>query len=352
MEYTIEQLLLAAKENNASDLHVTVGAPPKIRMNGKLVSLNLPEVTPDDVLRLIKGMLREPYSRILKENGEVDFAFETDKVGRVRVNILKQKGVYAFVSRLINDNPPSPAEIGLPDSLVSLTRKKRGLVLVTGPTGSGKSTTLASLINEINTNQRAHIITLEDPIEYVHPHKLSIVNQRELGTDTKSYSAALRAALREDPDVILVGEMRDLDTIATAITAAETGHLVFSTLHTIGAANTIDRVIDVFPPHQQQQIRIQLAAVLEAVISQQLLPLQDGKGRVAAFETMHANTAIRHLIREGKTHQIESIMQTGRKQGMQTMDDAIYELYLKRKIDSETALDFAVDPYILEKKLY
>ena len=352
MEYTIEQLLQAAKDNNASDLHVTVGAPPKIRRNGKLVSLNLPEVTPEDVLRLLKGMLREPYTQILKENGEVDFALELDKVGRVRVNILRQKGQYAFVNRLINDTPPLPAEIGLPDSLVSLTKKKRGLVLVTGPTGSGKSTTLASLINEINMNQRAHIITLEDPIEYVHPHKQSIVNQRELGVDTKSYTAALRAALREDPDVILVGEMRDLDTIATAITAAETGHLVFSTLHTIGAANTIDRVIDVFPPHQQQQIRIQLAAVLEAVISQQLLPLQDGKGRVAAFETMHANTAIRHLIREGKTHQIESIMQTGRKQGMQTMDDAIYELYLKRKIDSETALDFAVDPYILEKKLY
>lgn len=351
-EYSVEQLLLEAKENKASDLHVTVGAPPKIRMHGKMVSLNLPEVTPEVAEYLVKEMLREPYSQILMDNGEVDFSLDSDKVGRVRINILKQKGNYAFVGRLINDTPPLPAEIGLPESLVSLTKKKRGLVLVTGPTGSGKSTTLASLINEINVNQRAHIITLEDPIEYIHPHKLSIVNQREIGMDTKSYTAALRAALREDPDVILVGEMRDLDTIATAITAAETGHLVFSTLHTIGAANTIDRVIDVFPPHQQQQIRIQLAAVLEAVISQQLLPLQDGKGRVAAFETMHANTAIRHLIREGKTHQIESIMQTGRKQGMQTMDDAIFELYLKRKIDFDTALDYAVDPFILEKKLY
>lgn len=351
-EYSIEQLLITAKENKASDLHVTVGTPPKIRRNGKLVSLQLPDVTPDDVLRLIKTMLREPYTQMLKDKGEVDFSWDLDKVGRVRVNILKQKGNYAFVSRLINDTPPLPAEIGLPESVVNLTRKKRGLVLVTGPTGSGKSTTLASLINEINVRQRSHIITLEDPIEYVHPHKLSIVNQREIGMDTLSYTAALRAALREDPDVILVGEMRDLDTIATAITAAETGHLVFSTLHTIGAANTIDRVIDVFPPHQQQQIRIQLASVLEAVISQQLLPLQDGKGRTAAFEIMHANNAIRNLIREGKTHQIESIMQTGRKQGMQTMDDAIYELYLKRKIDSEAALNFAVDPYILEKKLY
>ena len=351
-DYTIEQLLMTAREHSASDLHVTVGALPKIRINGKLLSMNLPVVTPEDVQLLLKDMLREPYAQILKEKGEVDFSLEMKRVGRVRVNVLKQKGNYAFVCRLINDTPPTPSEIGLPDSLVSLTRKKRGLVLVTGPTGSGKSTTLASLINEINVNQRSHIITLEDPIEYVHQHKQSIVNQREIGTDTLSYSAALRAALREDPDVILVGEMRDLDTIATAITAAETGHLVFSTLHTIGAAKTIDRVIDVFPPHQQQQIRIQLAAVLEAVVSQQLLPLQDGKGRVAAFETMHANTAIRNLIREGKTHQIDSIMQTGRKQGMQTMDDAIYELYLKRKVDADTALDFAVDPYILEKKLY
>lgn len=351
-EYSIEQLLLAAKENKASDLHVTVGVPPKIRKNGKLVSLPLAEVTPEDVRSLINTMLLEPYSQQLKEKGEVDFSWESDSVGRVRVNILKQKGNYAFVSRLINDAPPLPEAIGLPESVVNLTRKKRGLVLVTGPTGSGKSTTLASLINEINVRQHAHIITLEDPIEYVHPHKQSIVNQREIGSDTLNYTAALRAALREDPDVILVGEMRDLDTIATAITAAETGHLVFSTLHTIGAANTIDRVIDVFPPHQQQQIRIQLASVLEAVISQQLLPLQDGKGRVAAFEIMYANNAIRNLIREGKTHQIESIMQTGRKLGMQTMDDAIYELYLKRKIDSDTALDFAVDPYILEKKLY
>lgn len=351
-DYTIEQLLMAARENSASDLHVTVGIPPRIRKNGKLTGLNFPVVSPGDVDCLLKDMLREPYTQVLQEKGEADFSLDMERVGRVRVNVLKQKGNYAFVCRLINDTPPLPAEIGLPDTLVSLTSKKRGLVLVTGPTGSGKSTTLASLINEINVNQRSHIITLEDPIEYVHSHKQSIVNQREIGADTLSYTAALRAALREDPDVILVGEMRDLDTIATAITAAETGHLVFSTLHTIGAAKTIDRVIDVFPPHQQQQIRIQLAAVLEAVVSQQLLPLQDGKGRVAAFETMHANTAIRNLIREGKTHQIESIMQTGRKQGMQTMDDAIYELYLKRKIDADTAIDFAVDPYILEKKLF
>ena len=236
--------------------------------------------------------------------------------------------------------------------MTDLTKKKRGLVLVTGPTGSGKSTTLASLIDIINSEQSVHVITLEDPIEYVHQHKKAIVNQREIGMDTISYDNALRAALREDPDVILVGEMRDLDTISTAITAAETGHLVFSTLHTIGAAPTIDRIIDVFPPHQQDQIRIQLASVLEAVISQQLLPTADGKGRVAAFEVMHATPAIRNQIREGKTHQIESIIQTSKKIGMQTMDDALFDLYMKRKIDGAKAIEFAEDPVTMEGKLY
>lgn len=351
-EYRIDQLLFAARQNKASDLHVTVGLPPKIRKNGNLVSLDFPTVTSELMNLFVESMLREPYRQQLEQNGETDFALSKEGIGRFRVNILKQKGNYAFVNRLINDTPPMPEEIGLPPTVVELTKKKRGLVLVTGPTGSGKSTTLASLINEINTMSASQIITLEDPIEYIHPDKQSVVYQREIGTDTKSYSCALRAALREDPDVILVGEMRDLDTISTAITAAETGHLVFSTLHTIGAASTIDRIIDVFPPHQQQQIRVQLSAVLEAVISQQLLPTQDGRGRVGAFEIMHANSAIKNLIREGKTHQIESIMQTGKKLGMQTMDDAIYELYLRRKIDIDTAMSFAVEPITLEKKLF
>jgi len=226
------------------------------------------------------------------------------------------------------------------------------LVLVTGPTGSGKSTTLASLIDIINHKKDSHIITLEDPIEYLHNHAKAVVNQREIGLDTLSYANALRAALREDPDIILVGEMRDLDTIATAITAAETGHLVFSTLHTIGAAPTIDRIIDVFPPHQQTQIRVQLASVLEAVISQQLLPTADRRGRVAAFEVMHGTIAVKNLIREGKTHQIESIMQTSKKFGMQTMDDALLDLYMKHKIDGAHALEFAQNQEEMEKKLY
>ena len=247
---------------------------------------------------------------------------------------------------------PKPEDLGIPSSVVELTSKKRGLVLVTGPTGSGKSTTLASLINIINENYNSHIITLEDPIEYLHKHKKAIVNQREIGNDSQSFASALRSALRQDPDVILVGEMRDLDTISIAVTAAETGHLVFSTLHTIGAANTIDRIIDVFPPYQQQQIRIQLATVVECIISQQLIPLSSGSGRVAAYEVMHANSAIRNLIREAKAHQIQSVMQTNKKSGMQTMDDALYELYAKRMIDADKCVAFAQDPVTMSRKVF
>lgn len=349
---TIEELLTIAKERGASDLHVTVGIPPKIRINGELTDLEYDKFMPADTLALITPILTEHFKEILEEKGEVDFSYSIPKLGRYRVNIFKQRGSYALVIRLVGTTIPTPDMLGIPESVVSLTKKKRGLVLVTGPTGSGKSTTLASLIDQINANYNTHVITLEDPIEYLHNHKKAVVNQREIGLDTHSYANALRAALREDPDVILVGEMRDLDTISIAITAAETGHLVFSTLHTIGAAATIDRVIDVFPPHQQQQIRIQLASVLESVISQQLIPTSDGKGRVAAYEVMHANSAIKNLIREAKTHQITSIIQTNKKFGMQTMDDAIFELYLKRKIDGEKAINFAQDPTALERKLF
>ena len=258
----------------------------------------------------------------------------------------------SFVIRLVNTEIPSPEQLGLTDAVIDLTLKKRGLILVTGPTGSGKSTTLASLINIINKTYKKHIITLEDPIEYLHSHSESIVNQREIGIDTQSYAAALRAALREDPDVILVGEMRDLDTIATAVTAAETGHLVLSTLHTIGAVATIDRIIDVFPMEQQGQIRLQLATLLEAIISQQLLPTADKSGRVAAFEIMFANSAIRNLIREGKSHQITSIIQTSKQSGMITMDDALLELYQKREITKEDALMFAQDKNSLARRLF
>lgn len=349
---TIEELLRAAKEQKASDLHVTVGIPPKLRINGELTDMDCPKLSPADVESIIEPVLSEHFKAILEEKGEVDFAYAIAGLGRYRVNVFKQRGSYAFVMRIVGTRVPSAYELGIPESVVELTGRKRGLVLVTGPTGSGKSTTLASLIDIINTNHNSHIITLEDPIEYLHNHKKAVVNQREIGLDSESYAQALRAALREDPDVILVGEMRDLDTISIAITAAETGHLVFSTLHTIGAASTIDRIIDVFPPHQQQQIRIQLASVLEAVISQQLIPTQDGKGRVAAFEVMHATVAIKNLIREAKTHQLDSIIQTNKKLGMQTMDDAIYEMYLKRRIDAEKALTFAQDPFTMERKLY
>ena len=258
----------------------------------------------------------------------------------------------AIALRLVGTEVPSPEKLGVPSSVIDLYQRKRGLVLVTGPTGSGKSTTLAAIIDKINNNRECHVITLEDPIEYLHRHKKSMVNQREIGLDSQSYANALRAALREDPDVILVGEMRDFETISVAITAAETGHLVLSTLHTIGAASTVDRVIDVFPPHQQQQIRVQLANVLEAVISQQLIPRSDGLGRVAAFEVLHANHAVRNLIREGKSHQLMSVMQTNRKAGMIGMDEAIQQLYYDGKIDREMAIQFAQDPDGMENKLF
>lgn len=352
MAVTIEELLQKAKELNASDLHITVGVPPKCRVNGELLEMEGERLLPKDTESILLPMVAGNHREVLDKYGEVDFAYAIPMLGRYRVNIFKQRGSYAAVMRLVGTTIPAPEKLGIPASVIELTAKKRGMVLVTGPTGSGKSTTLASLIDIINTNYNAHVITLEDPIEYLHNHKKAIVNQREIGLDTASYANALRAALREDPDVILVGEMRDLDTISTAITAAETGHLVFSTLHTIGASATIDRIIDVFPPHQQQQIRVQLGAVLESVISQQLIPTADKKGRVAAYEVMHATTAVKNLIREGKSHQIASIIQTGKKAGMQSMDDAIYELYLSRKIDAQKALNFAQDPGALERKLF
>lgn len=349
---TIHELLQYAHEHKASDLHITVGIPPKCRINGNLETIPYDRMLPADTDAVLRPLLSERNTKILDKEGEVDFSYSIPQLGRYRVNIFKQRGSLAAVMRLVGTTVPLAQELGIPASVMELTNRKRGMVLVTGPTGSGKSTTLASMIDRINNTFNTHVITLEDPIEYLHNHKEAIVNQREIGLDTQSYANALRAALREDPDVILVGEMRDLDTISTAITAAETGHLVFSTLHTIGAAATIDRVIDVFPPHQQQQIRIQLGSVLEAVVSQQLIPTADGKGRVAAYEVMHATPAIKNLIREAKSHQITSIIQTNKKLGMQTMDDAIYDLYLKRKIDGEKAINFAQDPVALEKKLF
>lgn len=349
---TIEEMLRIAKESGASDLHITVGVPPKMRVNGHLITMDFPKMLPADTSQLILEIMNEKQREKFEERGEYDMSFSIPNLGRYRVNAYKQRGSVAIALRLVGTQVPSTDVLGLPQSVIDLYQRKRGLVLVTGPTGSGKSTTLAAIIDKINNNRECHVITLEDPIEYLHQHKLSMVNQREIGLDSQNYANALRAALREDPDVILVGEMRDFETISVAITAAETGHLVLSTLHTIGAASTVDRIIDVFPPHQQQQIRVQFANVLEAVISQQLIPRADGMGRVAAFEVLHANHAVRNLIREGKSHQLMSVMQTNRKAGMIAMDEAIQKLYYDGKIDRDMAIQFAQDPDGMENKLF
>lgn len=348
---TIQEILLIAKEAGASDIHITIGLPPMMRLHGDLVAMNFPRLMPEDTKAIVYSMMREEQKAAFEATGDYDFAFADRAIGRYRVNAFRQRNAVACVMRAISTKIPAPDVLGIPESVVDLYSRKRGLVLVTGPTGSGKSTTLASILNVVNERRSAHIITMEDPIEYLHSHKRSVVNQREMGDDSATYATALRSALREDPDVILVGEMRDLETISTAITAAETGHLVFSTLHTIGAAATVDRVIDVFPPHQQDQIRVQLGMVLEAVISQQLIPTADGKGRRAAFEVMHANIAIKNLIREGKSYQIPTAMQTNKKGGMITMDDSIYELYQSGEISKESALEFAQDIPMMAKKL-
>ncbi|MDD6136734.1 MAG: type IV pilus twitching motility protein PilT [Lachnospiraceae bacterium] len=347
----MKELLAFAVEQNASDVHIACGIPPKLRIHGKLTEVEIPPLMPADAAAAIGSTMHERHKQILKERGEVDFSYASAETGRFRVNVFMDRGNMAAAYRKVDTQIPRPDMLGIPDAVVQLYKKKRGLVLVTGPTGSGKSTTLASIINKANENLTDHIITLEDPIEYVHKHKKSVVNQREVGMDTLSYANALRAALREDPDIILVGEMRDLETISTAITAAETGHLVFSTLHTIGAASTIDRIIDVFPTHQQQQTRIQLSMILEGVISQALIPNANGDGRVAAFEVMLANPAIRSLIREAKTHQIQSTIQTNRALGMITLDDFLMDLYRSGRITRESALTYAQDQVNMKKQM-
>ena len=349
--YDLSEILIHSVECRASDIHLSVGRAPNYRIDGVLHTEGEEKLKPDDVKNLIMPLLDERHKRELEESGQTDFAHAIPGVGRFRVNVFKQRGTLASVMRALPFEISEPDMLGIPPEVVAVTEKKRGLVLVTGPTGSGKSTTLASLIQVINRTRADHIITLEDPIEYLHKHDKSIVNQREIGSDTENYAKALRAALREDPDVILVGAMRDLETISTAITAAETGHLVLSTLHTIGADKTIDRIIDVFPPDQQQQVRIQLAAVLECVVSQQLLKRSDGQGRVAALEVLFANNAVRNLIREGKTFQIASIIQTSKRLGMQMMDDALYDLYMQRMVDGETVISYAQDPVTMNKKI-
>lgn len=339
----ITDLVNIGMEKQASDIHITVGMPPTLRVNGELLMLEGKKLSPQDTEALVHEVLDAERFDELKEKGEIDISFSSSGVGRYRVNVYKQRGSYGMALRIIPLTIPSIEELGLPAVVQDISELPRGLVLVTGPTGSGKSTTLASIVDLINKQRKCHILTLEDPIEYLHTHNKSMVNQREIGADSHSFSNSLRSALRQDPDVILVGEMRDLETISIALTAAETGHLVLSTLHTVGAAKTIDRVIDVFPPHQQQQIRVQFASVIQAVISQQLLPKSDGSGRVAAFEVLRASTGVRNLIREGKIHQIDTAIQTGSNLQMQTMDNALIGLYQKGAITREVALMQAIN---------
>ncbi|WP_315118046.1 type IV pilus twitching motility protein PilT [uncultured Clostridium sp.] len=345
---SLNSLLETTIKEKASDLHITVGVSPVIRVNGALKNIGEDKLTPIETEKYVREILGDLYEEYISK-GEIDTSFSVAGLGRFRVNVFKQRGSDAAAIRVVGLKIPTIGELNLPPVISDLTNKQRGLVLVTGPTGSGKSTTLAAMINEINSSRAAHIVTLEDPIEYLHKHNKSIINQREIGKDSKSYANALKSVLREDPDVILVGEMRDLETISIALTAAETGHLVFSTLHTIGAAKTIDRIIDVFPPYQQQQIKIQLSAVLKGVISQQLIPRADGNGRIAAFEVMVSTHGIQNLIREGKTHQIESSIQTGGKYGMKTMDMSISEIIKKGLISKEEAIAYSVDREMLSR---
>lgn len=336
-------ILNTAVEKNASDIHIVADMPPILRIDGSLTPLELSTLSPEKTKSLVYEVLTDQMILILEEKGEVDASFSISKLSRYRVNAFKQSGNFGMVLRVIPIEIPSMDDLRLPNSIRELSMLKRGLVLVTGPTGSGKSTTLASLVDKINRERNVHILTLEDPIEYIHKNNNSIINQRQIGSDSLSFASALRASLRQDPDVILVGEMRDLETISIALTAAETGHLVLSSLHTSGAAKTIDRIIDVFPSSQQGQIRIQFSSVIQAIVSQQLLPGKDNKGRLAAFEIMKRTRAIENLIREDKTHQIDSSIQTGRNMGMVTMGKSIIDLYERGLIDRNTAINESVN---------
>jgi len=336
----VDLLQLTVKEK-ASDLLIAAGVPPVIRVDGQLVRTKQPELTPEECRRLIYAVLTEQQKGRFERDRELDLSLSVTGLARFRLNIHLQRGSIGAAIRTIPHQILGIEELGLPRVVHDLARKPRGLVLVTGPTGSGKSTTLASIIDLVNSEQACHIITVEDPIEYLHQHKKGVVEQREVESDTESFAIALKYVLRQDPDVILIGEMRDLETIAAAITAAETGHLVFATLHTTDAAQTVDRMIDVFPPHQQQQIRLQLSVVLEGVLSQQLLPKASGRGRCLACEVLIGTPAVQSLIREGKTHQLYATMETSTKYGMQTLDRALANLYNKGVISYDVALNKA-----------
>jgi len=332
-------------ERDASDLHITAGERAKLRVDGEIVSSrNEYVLTPKDTLQVAYSVLTEQQKKRFEMEDELDFSFGIQGLARFRGNCFKQRGCVSMVMRQIPINIKTADELKLPPAIIKMAEKPRGLVLVTGPTGSGKSTTLAAMIDKINKERKGHIITVEDPIEFIHRHQSCIINQREVGTDTKSFSSALKYALREDPDVILIGEMRDLETIQAALTIAETGHLAFATLHTNSAAEAINRIIDVFPSHQQSQVRAQLAFVLEGIVTQTLLPKRQGKGRAMAAEILVVTQAIRALIRDDKIHQIYSSMQSGKKHGMQTLNDSLYALYVSRDVSEEECLRVSGDP--------
>jgi twitching motility protein PilT len=345
MTLNLRSLLEEMLSRDASDLHLTAGERPKLRVDGDIVDASVDQVmSPKDTLSLAYSVLTETQKKRFEQEDELDFSFGIQNLARFRGNVFKQRGCVSMVVRMIPFNVKTFEELKLPAITAKLAERPRGLVLVTGPTGSGKSTTLAAMIDKINRERRGHIITVEDPIEFIHKHQNCIVNQREVGTDTKSFSSALKYALREDPDVILIGEMRDLETISAALTIAETGHLALATLHTNSAPEAINRMIDVFPPTQQAQVRAQLAFVLEGIVTQVLLPKASGKGRVMVAEILVATPAIRAVIRDDKVHQITSLMQAGKKHGMQTMNDALYQLYMSREIAKEEALRVSPNP--------
>jgi twitching motility protein PilT len=337
MEFDFTEVLLQVMERNASDLHLTAGSPPMIRHHGRLHALDYPRLTPQTTREVVYSILTNDQRQKLETDWQVDLAYSIPGKARFRVNAYFQRAAVSAALRLIPQEMPKLESLGLPPVLEEFTKKPRGFVLVTGPTGSGKSTSLAAMLDLINETRHEHILSIEDPIEFLHKHKKCIVNQRELGADTKGFAQGLKAGLRQDPDVILVGEMRDLETISTALTAAETGHLVFATLHTQDTAQTVDRIVDVFPPEQQQQVRVQLSVALQGIVTQQLLPTADGQGRCCAAEVLVPTPAVRNLIREGKTHQIYSALQTGGRFGMQTMDASLAQLVRQHKITRELA---------------
>ncbi len=339
----ISELLVQAVETGASDLHVTVGSPPVLRVNGQLQMMNMPPMSVEDTYHMVKDLLAEQQWASLETVGQFDFSYSIPSVSRFRVNAYRQRGCYSISARVVPTKIPAFSSLGLPESVLSMCARDHGLILVTGPTGSGKSTTLAAMIDWMNQTMRKRIITLEDPIEYLHRHNLCLIDQREVGMDTDSFASGLRAALRQDPDVLLVGEMRDLETITTAITAAETGHLVLATLHTPDAPQSIDRMIDVFPPGQQQQVRFQISSVLVGIVAQRLLPSADGQSRVAAAEVLVNTPAVANLVRSEKVHQIRTSMQTGKAHGMQTMEMSLRELALDKRITEEQRAKFVTE---------